>query len=215
MRQNSNMNLKKINTNLQQALIENQLVEAYPVLKESFGTIKSGADVVFEVEDVTIRENIAAISVIQKLEKAYMLSPRALIIVKDKEDALSMHDKLTTFGKYTDLRFFVCHEKTNIDEDKNLISVGIDVLVGTPERLALMLSTAGYDVNQLKLLVIDDADEMLRRRMVTILYRMSETIGKTQRMYLTAFATERFEAFVDRTMLDSFWFTEEEDEEEN
>ncbi|HLT65309.1 MAG TPA: DEAD/DEAH box helicase [Flavobacterium sp.] len=210
------MNLKKINTNLQQALIENQLVEAYPVLKESFGTIKSGADVVFEVEDAIIRENIAAISVIQKLEKAYMLSPRALIIVKDKEDALSMHNKLTAFGKYTDLRFFVCHEKTNIDEDKNLISIGIDVLVGTPERLAIMLSTAGYDVNQLKLLVIDDADEMLRRRMDTILYRMSETIGKTQRMYLTAFATERFEAFVDRTMLDSFWFTEEEeDEEEN
>src|SRR5690606_15295485 len=209
------MNLKKINTNLQQALIENQLVEAYPVLKESFGTIKSGADVVFEVEDAIIRENIAAISVIQKLEKAYMLSPRALIIVKDKEDALSMHNKLTAFGKYTDLRFFVCHEKTNIEQDRNRISIGIDVLVGTSERLAMMLSTAGYEVNQLKLLVIDDADEMLRRRMDTILYRMSETIGKTQRMYLTAFATERFEAFVDRTMLDSFWITEEEDEEEN
>ena len=45
------MNLKKINPNLQQALIENGLTEAPNVIKEAFGTIKSGNDVVLVIED--------------------------------------------------------------------------------------------------------------------------------------------------------------------
>ena len=40
------MKLKKINENLQQALIENGLTEANELQQETFSTIKSGADAV-------------------------------------------------------------------------------------------------------------------------------------------------------------------------
>lgn len=206
------MKLKKINENLQKALIENGLTEASKVLTEAFGIIKSGNDAVLIVKDEWEREDIIAISVIQRLEKPFMESPRALVVVQDKEDALRMHEKFGKYAKYTGLRIFMCHEKTNLDEDKNLISLGIDVLIGTPERLNLMLSVAGYDVNQLKIYVINDVDELLRKRFDTRLYRLSESIGKTQRLYLTHQETERLETFVDKTMLDSYWFSDEEDD---
>ena len=45
------MNLKKINPKLQQALLENGLTEAPNVIKEAFGTIKSGNDVLLIIED--------------------------------------------------------------------------------------------------------------------------------------------------------------------
>ena len=40
------MKLKKINENLQQALIENGLTEANEMQRDTFSTIKSGADCV-------------------------------------------------------------------------------------------------------------------------------------------------------------------------
>lgn len=207
------MKLKKINTQLQQALVENGLTEAPAVLKEAFGTIKSGNDVVLIIEDQENREEAIAVSVIQRLEKPFMLSPRALIIVQDKEEALRMEAVLKALAKYTDLRIFMTHDKTDLDEDKNQISLGIDVLIGTPERLSFMFGNAGFDVNQLKIFVIAHTDELLKKRQDTRLYRLSESIGKTQRLYVSDKETERLEIFVDKTMLDSFWFSEDEFEE--
>lgn len=207
------MNLKKINPNLQQALIENGLTEAPNVIKEAFGTIKSGNDVVLVIEDKKEQKEAIAISVIQRLEKAFMLSPRALVIVEDKPEALLMNDVFKQLTKYTDLRIFMTHDKTDLDEDKNQISLGIDVLIGTPERLSFMFGNAGFDVNQLQMLVINDTDELLRLRHDTRLYRLSESIGKTQRLYVVQQETERLEIFVDKTMLDSYWFSDNEDEE--
>lgn len=207
------MNLKKINPNLQQALIENGLTEAPNVIKEAFGTIKSGNDVVLIVEDEIERFQTIAIAVIQRLEKAFMLSPRALVIVEDKPQALEMEVVFKKLAKYTDLRIFMTHDKTDLDEDKNQISVGIDVLIGTPERLSFMFGNAGFDVNQLKMLIINNTDELLRLRHDTRLYRLSESIGKTQRLYVSEQETERLEIFVDKTMLDSYWFEDDTNEE--
>lgn len=207
------MNLKKINPNLQQALIENGLTEAPNVIKEAFGTIKSGNDVVLIVEDEIERFQTIAIAVIQRLEKAFMLSPRALVIVEDKPQALEMEVVFKKLAKYTDLRIFMTHDKTDLDEDKKQISVGIDVLIGTPERLSFMFGNAGFDVNQLKMLIINNTDELLRLRHDTRLYRLSESIGKTQRLYVSEQETERLEIFVDKTMLDSYWFEDDTNEE--
>lgn len=209
------MNLKKINPNLQQALIENGLTEAPNVIKEAFGTIKSGNDVVLIVEDEIERFQTIAIAVIQRLEKAFMLSPRALVIVEDKPQALEMEVVFKKLAKYTDLRIFMTHDKTDLDEDKNQISVGIDVLIGTPERLSFMFGNAGFDVNQLKMLVINNTDELLRLRHDTRLYRLSESIGKTQRLYVSEQETERLEIFVDKTMLDSYWFEDDTNDDTN
>lgn len=209
------MNLKKINPNLQQALIENGLTEAPNVIKEAFGTIKSGNDVVLIVEDEIERFQTIAIAVIQRLEKAFMLSPRALVIVEDKPQALEMEVVFKKLAKYTNLRIFMTHDKTDLDEDKNQISVGIDVLIGTPERLSFMFGNAGFDVNQLKMLVINNTDELLRLRHDTRLYRLSESIGKTQRLYVSEQETERLEIFVDKTMLDSYWFEDDANDDTN
>ncbi|WCM42053.1 DEAD/DEAH box helicase [Flavobacterium sp. CBA20B-1] len=208
------MNLKKINPNLKQALAEKGLTEAPAVIKEAFGTIKSGNDVVLVIENQEERAEAIVISVIQRLEKAFMLSPRVLVIVEDKPQALEMEALFKELAKYTDLRIFMTHDKTDLDEDKNQISLGIDVLIGTPERLSFMFGNAGFDVNQLKMLVINNTDELLRLRHDSRLYRLSESIGKTQRMYVTQKETERLEIFVDKTMLDSYWFSDDDFEED-
>lgn len=208
------MNLKKINPHLKQALVENGLTVAPTVINDAFGTIKSGNDVVLVIENQEERELAIAISVIQRLEKAVLLSPRALVIVEDKPQALHMESVFKKLAKYTDLRIFMTHDKTDLDEDKNQISIGIDVLIGTPERLSFMFGNAGFDVNQLKMLVLNNTDELLRLRHDSRMYRLSESIGKTQRLYITEKETERLEIFVDKTMLDSYWFANEDDFED-
>ena len=213
------MKLKKINENLQRALVENGLTEANEMQQDTFSTIKSGQDCVIIAPAKSGKTTTLVINVIQRLEKEFEESPRALIIVPNKEKLIEMKILFEKFGNYTDLRVYGVHDKGDIDFDKNHISLGIDVLIGTPNRISEMFASAGFDVNRLKMYIIEDADELLRLRFDTKLARMSEAMGKTQRILFTENVTERIDSFADRIMIEPVFFEmddedfEEEEEE--
>lgn len=208
------MKLKKINEKLQRALVENGLVEANEIQQETFSTIKSGADCVIIAPEKSGKTTTLVINVIQRLEKAFEESPRALIVVESKEKMLEMKQLFEKLGNYTDLRVYGVHDKGEIDFDKNQISLGIDVLIGTPNRLSDMFSSAGFDVNRLKMFIIEDTDDLLRLRFDTKLARISESMGKTQRIYFSENITERVDSFADRTMVEPLFFEMDDWEEE-
>jgi superfamily II DNA/RNA helicase len=208
------MKLKKINEKLQRALVENGLVEANEMQQETFSTIKSGADCVIIAPEKSGKTTALVINVIQRLEKAFEESPRALIVVESKEKMLEMKQLFEKLGNYTDLRVYGVHDKGDIDFDKNQISLGIDVLIGTPNRLSDMFSSAGFDVNRLKMFIIEDTDDLLRLRFDTKLARISESMGKTQRIYFSENITERVDSFADRTMVEPLFFEMDDWEEE-
>lgn len=208
------MNLKKINPNLQNALIENGITEATEVQADCWSTLKSGADAVIVLPKGEGKSTTIVYTVIQKLEKAVGESTRALILVKDKEAVIEMLEMFENYAKYTDLRVFGTHEKGDLDYDKNQISLGVDVLVGTPIRINAMFATAGFNMNTIKIFVVDDADELFKLRHDTIVQRLSMSVEKTQRVFFSADLTERVEVLADKIMLEPFLFGVEDYEEE-
>jgi superfamily II DNA/RNA helicase len=204
------MNLKKINPNLQKALIENGLTEANEMQQETFSTIKSGADAVIQSAGGTGKTTTIVLSVIQKLEKTLDESTRALIIVENKEKVLEMEELFLKYGTYTDLSILGVHDKGDIDYDKNIISLGLDVLIGTPNKINAMFSSAGFNINTIKMLIIDDADILFRNRMDAIILRLSNSIEKTQRLFFCSQITERVAVLAEKIMIEPTFFEMEE-----
>lgn len=210
------MKLKKINEKLALALSENGIETPNEIQKDCFSTLKSGADAVVIMPKGGGKSTTIVYTVIQKLEKAVGESTRALIMVKDKEDVLEMVEMFKKFAHYTDLRVFGSHDKGDIDYDKNQISLGVDVLIGTPNRINAMFSSAGFNMNTIKMFVIDNADELFKIRMDAIVLRLSNSVEKTQRLFFSENLTERVEVLADKIMLEPFLFGVEgydEDEE--
>lgn len=212
--QTKDMRLKKINENLSLALQEAELTEPTQLQKETFGTIKSGADCVIIAPTELGKTTTIVINVIQRLDTAFMESPRALIVVQDKAKVLEMQELFKRYGNHTDLRVYGVYDQGDIDWDKNQISLGIDVIVGTPTRLSEMFATAGFDVNQLKMFILDDADIILRLRHETRIAHISDSIAKTQRLFFTEEFTERVDVLSERLMIEPFIFAFDEDEDE-
>jgi ATP-dependent RNA helicase RhlE len=207
------MQLKKINTNLQQALIENGLSEANDMQQETFSTLKSGADCIIIAPNGSGKSTTIVLNVIQQLVAEGEESPRALIIVDDKTKVLEMEDLFEKLGNYTNLRVYGVHDKGDMEYDKNYISTGIDVLIGTPNKLSEMFTTAGYNVNRLKMFILDDADPILKLRHETKIMRISNSITKTQRIIFSEQFTERVEILAEKMLVEPFVF--EFDDEEN
>ena len=208
------MKLKKRNEKLQNALLENGLTEAKFLQHENFSTIKSGADCIIVSPAGSVKTTTIVLNVIQQLSGHTEESPRALIFVEDKAKVLEMEALFEKYGKYSNLEVYGVHDKGDTDYDKNYISTGIDVLIGTPNKLSDMFTTAGYNVNRLKMFVIDDADPMLKLRHETKIMRISNSITKTQRLIFAETLTERIEILADKMMLEPYLFDMDEEGEE-
>jgi ATP-dependent RNA helicase RhlE len=205
------MKLKKINENLQQALIENGLTEANEMQQETFSTLKSGADCIVIAPKGSGKTTTIVINVIQKLAGTKEESPRALIIVEDKAKVLEMEALFEKYGKHSDLEVYGVHDKGDMEYDKNYISTGVDVLIGTPNKLGEMFTTAGYNVNRLRMFILDDADAILKLRHETKIMRISNSITKTQRIIFSDIFTERIEILAEKMLVEPFEFDFEED----
>jgi superfamily II DNA/RNA helicase len=126
-----------------------------------------------------------------------------------------METLFENLGSETNLRVYGVHDKGDMEYDKNYISTGIDVLIGTPIKLNDMFTTAGYNVNRLKMFIIDDADTILKSRHETKIMRISNSITKTQRIVFSDKFTERIEILADKMLLEPFLFEIEEGDEED
>jgi len=208
------MKLKKINEKLQDALIENDLTEPNILQKETFSTIKSGADCIVLSPTGSGKSTTIVLNVIQQLAGKIEESPRALIIVEDKTKVLEMVELFEKYGKYTNLEVYGVHDKGDMDYDKNYISTGIDVLIGTPNKLSDMFASAGYNVNRLKMFILDDADPILKLRHETKIMRISNSIAKTQRIIFAEILTERIEILADKMLLEPYLFDMDEEGDE-
>jgi superfamily II DNA/RNA helicase len=205
------MKLKKINEKLQEALIEIGLTEANELQQETFSTLKSGADCIVISPKGSGKSTTIVLNVIQQLVCEGEESPRALIIVEDKAKVLAMEELFEQLGSKTDLRVYGIHDKGDMEYDKNYISTGIDVLIGTPNRLGDMFTTAGYNVNRLKMFILDDADAILKLRHETKIMRISNSITRTQRLIFSEQLTERIEILAEKMLLEPFLFEIEEE----
>ena len=208
------MKLKKINENLQEALIENGLTEANSMQKETFSTLKSGSDCIIIAPKGSGKSTTIVLNVIQRLAGSNEESPRALIIVEDKAKVLEMESFFEKYGKNSDLEVYGVHDKGDMEYDKNYISSGIDVLIGTPNKLSEMFTTAGFNVNRLKMFVLDDADPILKLRHETKIMRISNSINKTQRIIFSEQFTERIEVLAEKMLVEPFEFDFDEDEDD-
>jgi superfamily II DNA/RNA helicase len=209
------MKLKKIYDKLQEALIENGLTDANEMQQETFSTLKSGADCIVIAPKGSGKSTTIVLNVIQQLKQEGEESPRALIIVEDKTKVIEMEALFEKYGKYTDLRVYGVHDKGDMEYDKNYISTGIDVLIGTPNKLGEMFTTAGYNVNRLRMFILDDADPILKLRHETKIMRISNSITKTQRIIFSEVYSERIGILADKMLVEPFEFDfEDEDFEE-
>ena len=207
------MKLKKINEELQKGLILHGLTEANELQRDSFSTIKSGVDCIIQSERKSGKTTTIVINVLQKLKSEGEESPRTLIYVQDKEQVLEMVRLFDQLGKFNNLSAYGVHEKSDLDDDKNQISMGVDVLIGTPNKLNMLFSTAGFNVNRLLMVIVDDADILLKNRYDSVILRMSESIGKAQRIFFCNEITDKVEFLSEKIMIEPLFLEIEKDEE--
>jgi ATP-dependent RNA helicase DeaD len=91
----------------------------------------------------------------------YALKPQALVIAPTRELALQVSRELTWLYGKAGARIATCVGGMDPSRERRNLSHGAHVVVGTPGRLRDHLERGALDLTQLKVAVLDEADEML------------------------------------------------------
>jgi len=175
------MSFKKLNPPLKEAIERLAYETPTSFQKKVLPKIKSGADLYLLAPNNSGKTTAMIISVIQKLNsEAFEDSPRALIYVKDKEAALELEQKFKDFTREMDLRIYCAYEEQNIDDQKDDIYYGVDIVIATPKRLSKLFSMTGIHLGQLQLFILEDAEFLSKPGLIDDVVRIPLSINKCQ-----------------------------------
>ncbi len=87
--------------------------------------------------------------------------PRSLILEPTRELAAQVAHNFDIYGKYHKLTKALLVGGTSFGEQERLLDRGVDVLIATPGRLMDLFDRGKILMNDVKILVIDEADRML------------------------------------------------------
>lgn len=93
--------------------------------------------------------------------RAKMRMPRSLVLAPTRELAAQVAENFDVYGKYHKLNKVLLVGGKSMIEQKKLLNQGVDVLIATPGRLLDLFERGAILLNDIKILVIDEADRML------------------------------------------------------
>ena len=175
------MSFKKLNAPLKETLVHLDMEQPTPFQKKILPRIKSGANVFGIAPEGAGKTTALILGTIQQLKgEAFQDAPRALIFVKDKEAALELEEKFKVFLKNTSLRIFSAFDEPNIEDQKIEIYYGVDIVISTPQKLKKLFKISGINLNELKVLAVEDAEFLVKTRDYNDLIQIPEHVTKCQ-----------------------------------
>merc|ERR1711893_92807 len=114
-------------------------------------------------------------------------SCQALVLAPTRELAQQIQKVVIALGDYMDAQCHACIGGTNVREDIMKLERGVHCVVGTPGRVFDMINRRALDVRNIKMFVLDEADEMLSRGFKDQIYDVFRTLSeKIQVVLLSA-----------------------------
>ncbi len=186
---------KKLDIQLLEVLEENGFTESTELEQVCISKIKSGHDLLCIAGKDCGKTTTIVVSVLQRLKASLNDVPRAVIVVPDKVRALEMKDEFTRLGEYTDLRVHLACDDGKIDDQKDLIYMGSDVVIGTAKRLNKIYTLYALNLTGVKIFAIDDAEQVIKSINYLQIDRIAESMPKAQRVVFASQLTEWLERF--------------------
>jgi translation initiation factor 4A len=119
-------------------------------------------DVIAQAQSGTGKTATFAIGILQKLDFTLM-ECQALVLAPTRELAQQIQKVVIALGDYLDARCHSCIGGTRVRDDIAKLQQGVHIVVGTPGRVYDMLCRGVLKPDNIKMFVLDEADEMLSR----------------------------------------------------
>jgi ATP-dependent RNA helicase RhlE len=150
---------------LLKALAEAKYQTPTPIQAQSIPALLQGRDMLGIAQTGTGKTAAFALPMLQRLaearERAQPKAARALVLAPTRELAIQIADSVKVYGRHAGLRHTVIYGGVGENNQIRATANGVDILIATPGRLLDLVNRRFIRLDQVKFLVLDEADRML------------------------------------------------------
>jgi ATP-dependent RNA helicase DeaD len=133
--------------------------EPTPIQVSAIPMMLSGRDIVGQAQTGTGKTAAFGIPIVEKCQKGK--NPFAIILEPTRELAVQVAQEISKIGKYKKINVLPVYGGKSIESQIKALKRGIDVVVGTPGRVIDHINRKTISLADIKIVVLDEADEML------------------------------------------------------
>ncbi len=134
--------------------------EPTPIQSHTIPLALMGKDLIGRAQTGTGKTAAYGIPLIEKCEADSEMI-QALVITPTRELAMQVAEELNRIGHYKQVKSLPIYGGQEIERQIRALKKGVQIVVGTPGRLMDHLRRRTLKINQVSMIVLDEADEML------------------------------------------------------
>ena len=167
------------------AVAESGYLYPTPIQEQAIPIVLMGRDVLGVAQTGTGKTAGFTLPMLDILagSRAKARMPRSLILEPTRELALQVAEQFVKYGKHLNLNHALLIGGESMNDQRDVLEKGVDVLIATPGRLLDLFDRGRVLLADCKVLVIDEADRMLDmgfipdvERIVSFLPKMRQTL---------------------------------------
>ncbi|NOJ30358.1 MAG: RNA helicase [Nitrososphaeraceae archaeon] len=148
-----------IRSDIIKALKENGYENPFPIQEKSIPLILKGMDIIGQAHTGTGKTAAFSLPILTKIKQKGPI--QALILVPTRELAIQVTNELNKFSKYIGIRTVSIYGGQSISIQFDQLRRGIQIVVATPGRLIDHIKRGSIQLDDVKYVVLDEADRML------------------------------------------------------
>jgi ATP-dependent RNA helicase RhlE len=150
---------------LQLALKAENYLKPTPIQARTIPILAKGNDLLGIAETGTGKTAAFALPILQRLSEQKLKrtpsAPHALVLAPTRELACQIGERLAAYGRRLTLKSAVIFGGVSQHHQVKALKAGVDILVATPGRLLDLCNQRHIRLDQVSILVLDEADRML------------------------------------------------------
>lgn len=143
------------------ALEENGFETPFPIQMAAIPLVLKGVDVIGQAHTGTGKTAAFALPILTRIKTNQKGQIQALVLVPTRELALQVASEFNKFAKYTGIRTIAIYGGQSIRYQFKQLRGGVEIVVATPGRLIDHLKQDSVRLDDVKFVVLDEADRML------------------------------------------------------
>ncbi|CAI0416265.1 unnamed protein product, partial [Linum tenue] len=151
-----------INNSLLRGIYEYGFEKPSAIQQRAVMPILKGRDVIAQAQSGTGKTSMIALTVCQVVD-INSKEVQALVLSPTRELASQTEKVILAIGGYLNIQAHACIGGKSVGEDIRKLEHGVHVVSGTPGRVCDMIKRRTLRTRAIKLLVLDESDEMLSR----------------------------------------------------
>ncbi|WP_320677064.1 DEAD/DEAH box helicase [Prochlorococcus sp. MIT 1300] len=158
--------------------------EPSPIQAAAFPELMLGRDLVGQAQTGTGKTAAFALPLLERLQESGKF-PQILVLAPTRELAMQVADSFKAYAAgHPHLKVLAVYGGADFRNQINTLKRGVNVVVGTPGRVMDHMRQGTLNTSELKTLVLDEADEMLRMGFIDDVEWILEQLPEDRQMVL-------------------------------